>query len=157
MNIIKGSIIFSIIMLFLLLPAKGYSQTMAIGHITAEVIESISASSLSVANLALSTPLANNINIEGQQTSITSIDNSGIITLNSGNTFAVNVVLKTEPVASSQKNDSKTEVSPNKSGMVTNPKSDSSQSIPINGKSNVAGSPFSGQHPRAYTVVIACN
>lgn len=139
-----------IISLVLAGTGTGFAQTVATGHITAEVIESISASSQAVTNLSLETTIANNIQSQELQTSTNSI-------VNSGNTFTVNVVLKSEPDSSSQENDSKTELLPDNSELVTNPSSDSLELIPINGTSKVADALLSGHNHGTYTVVFACN
>lgn len=146
-----------IISLVLAGTGTGFAQTVATGHITAEVIESISASSQAVTNLSLETTIANNIQSQELQTSTNSIVNSGAMSLNSGNTFTVNVVLKSEPDSSSQENDSKTELLPDNSELVTNPSSDSLELIPINGTSKVADALLSGHNHGTYTVVFACN
>ena len=112
MNINKGHIFLFIVILFLLVPGKGFTQTIATGHISAEVIESISTSSLIVATLVLTIPSENNTNLQGPQTSVTPMSNSGVITLTSVNTFTLNVVLKSDPISVGQNDDLKIEPSP---------------------------------------------
>ncbi len=134
-----------------------YAQTVATGHVTAEVIESISATSQAVTSLALNTAITNSIQTQGQRSLTSSMINPTTITVNSGNSFTVNVVLKPESGCTTQQTSSTTGTSSIISGTDLNPKSNSSQLQSINGTTNLSDSLLSGQYRGSYTIVFACN
>ncbi len=121
-------------------------QTVAIGHICAEVIESISASTQAVTDLAIGATST------GGATTV----NLGAMTINSGSNVAVNVVMKQATVTDSVGNGFTLDptVSNNELASAT---SNGSQTIQLNGTANLAADQASGVYQGSYTIVFAYN
>lgn len=121
-------------------------QTIAIGHVTAEVIESISASSQAVTSLSLGT------NSAGTPSAV----NLGAITVNSGSNVSVNVVIKSASLTDSMGNGFTLDPTTNSIYASTAPFS-GSQTLQLNGTANLASDQASGLYQGSYTVVFAYN
>ena len=122
-------------------------QTVAIGHITAEVIESVSASSNAITSLALVAP--------STSSSTPSVD-LGTMTINSGSSATVNVVLKTATVSNTQGSAFTLDPSLN-SDLASVAQSNGSQKIQLTGTANLNSDQASGLYSGSYTVVFAYN
>jgi len=121
-------------------------QTVVIGHISAEVIESVSASSQAVTNLALNT------NSAGTPSTV----NLGALTVNSGSNVAVNVVVNSASLSDSQGNGFTLDPSVNNTLASVAPSS-GSQKLQLNGTANLASDQASGLYQGSYSVVLAYN
>ena len=129
------------------------AQTVAIGHITAEVIESVSASSNAVTSFAIGTPTATSL-----QTSSTSPTvNLGTMTINSGSSATVNVVLKSATVSNTQGSAFTLDPTLNTSALASVAQSNGSQNIQLKGTANLNSGQASGLYQGSYTVVFAYN
>ncbi len=133
------------------------AQTVATGHVTAEVIESISATSQSVTSLAINTTISNDLQATGSKLHAYSVTDPAVMTLNSGNRFTVNIVLKSENVNLIRQTNSPAGTSSKNIEQDHNPKSNSTQPQSITGTTNLSDSLLSGQYCGSYTVVFACN
>ncbi len=132
------------------------SQVVAIGHVSAEVIESVSAASDAVSDFELTTSAAGAAGIP--ETSLTSETlKLGVLTINSGKDITCNVVVKMASLADSSGN-----------GFTLSPfvKNDSfasagghngSQTVELSGKTSRTGNQPSGLYQGSYTVVFAYN
>jgi len=121
-------------------------QAIAIGHITAEVIESVSASSLAITSLGLNTNSAG----------IPSTVDLGAITVNSGSSIAVNIVVNSASLADAKGNNFTLDPTVSNSLASASLKS-GSQTIELNGTVNLASDQASGVYQGSYTVVFAYN
>ena len=156
MKLIK-ILFFSLILIIALGGSKvSYYQTVATGHMTAEVIESISASSQAVTSYALETTVSNISLTQGQPTLTSPSINPGVMTINSGNMFTVNIVLQSSVPSSSSDSISTSDLTLDNKLAISDPKSNASASIPkviTNAPDSLATALLQG----TYTVVFACN
>ena len=121
-------------------------QIVAIGHITAEVIESISASTQALTSLALGT------NSAGTPSNVS----LGALTVNSGSNVSVNVVVKSASLTDTFGNSFTLDPSTNNTFASTSGTT-GSQKITLNGTANLASDQASGFYQGSYTVVFAYN
>ena len=133
------------------------SQVVAVGHITAEVIESVSASSNAVTSFAIGTPTASSLLASGQAATASSSVNLGTMTINSGSNATVNVVLKSATLSNAQGSGFTLDPSLTNNAMATVASSNGSQSIQINGTANLNANQDGGLYAGSYTVVFAYN
>ena len=130
------------------------AQTIAIGHVTAEVIESISASSQAATTLSLGTTASGT---SAQLTANSPTLNLGTMTVNSGSNATVNVVLKSATLSNSQGNGFTLDPSLNNNATASVTGSNGSQNIQLNGIANLGANQPSGLYAGSYTVVFAYN
>lgn len=133
------------------------SQTVAIGHVSAEVIESVSAASASVSDFEIATLTADDTRVMEQTYLTSGTLNLGMITINSGRDITCNVVFNSASlsdssgngftVAPEMKNASFTSVAPD----------NGSQTMELSGKTSMASNQPSGLYQGSYTVVFAYN
>ena len=128
------------------------AQVVAKGHITAEVIESVSASSQAATSLTLGSSSAGNSLAASTQTL-----NLGTMTVNSGSSATVNVVLKPATLSNSQGNGFTLDTSLNNNATTSVTQSNGSQNIQLNGIANLSANQASGLYAGSYTVVFAYN
>lgn len=128
------------------------AQTVAIGHVTAEVIESVSASSQAATTLSLSTSTSGTSQLSG-----TSTLNLGTMTVNSGSNSTVNVVLKPATLSNSQGNGFTLDPSLSNNATASLTQVNGSQNIQLNGTANLSADQPSGLYAGSYTVVFAYN
>lgn len=128
-------------------------QIIAIGHVSAEVIESVSATSKAITSFEIGTTKAN-----GTATNLTSENiNLGAITVNSGKDITCNVVLKPATLSDSLGNDFMLEPTVNNNTLASITQQNGSQTIQLGGKTNMASDQASGLYKGSYTVVFAYN
>lgn len=138
--------------------ANVHGQTIAIGHVTAEVVESISASSMAVTGFDLNressrTALANNgaggWNFENV--------NLGEIKINSGRGIACNVLLKSATLSDSYGNGFTIE--PVASGSITSDpqRTEGNQTLHLEGIARMSKGQAAGKYQGSYTMVFAYN
>ena len=118
-----------------------FGQTVAIGHATAEVIESVSASASTISSFDLSKD-AENVKL-------------GAITVFSGKDVTCNVVLKSANLSDASGNAFTIEPTVNNNTAVA--MANGSQTIQLNGTTNMNSNQASGQYAGSYTVVFAYN
>ena len=132
-------------------------QTSAIGHVTAEVIESVSATSNVVTNFEFITKAENALK-QLQSTALSSqIIDLGKIILNSGKDIACNVLVKPASLSDSEGNSFTIEPSIGTNSFASTAQSDGSHTVQINGKANMANSQAPGNYQGSYSVVFAYN
>jgi hypothetical protein len=117
-------------------------QTVAIGHVSAEVIESVSASTQAVTDLSIGT---------------TGTVDLGAMTVNSGSNVTVNVVVKSATLSDSQGNGFTLDPAVTNSNPTAVAQENGSQTIRLNGTANLADDQASGLYQGSYTVVFAYN
>jgi hypothetical protein len=116
-------------------------QTVAIGHATAEVIEAVSASASTISSFDLSQD-SENVKL-------------GAITLFSGRDITCNVVLKAANLSDASGNAFTIEPTVNNNSAVA--LANGSNTIQLNGTTNLNNKQASGQYAGSYTVVFAYN
>ena len=126
------------------------AQVVAIGHITAEVIESVSASSQAATTLSLGFGTS-------QLAATTPTVNLGTMTVNSGSNATVNVVLKSATLSNSRGNGFTLDPSLSNNSTASVTQSNGSQNIQLNGIANLSANQASGLYAGSYTVVFAYN
>jgi hypothetical protein len=129
------------IAMLLTLTTSVFGQTVAIGHATAEVIESVSASASTISSFDLSKD-SENVKL-------------GAITLFSGKDITCNVVLKAANLSDASGNAFTIEPSVDNNSAVA--LANGSQTIKLNGTANMNNNQASGQYAGSYTVVFAYN
>ena len=150
-------LIFATILALTFAGMKVCSQTIAIGHVTAEVIESVSAASNAVTNFELET-IAQSDARQLEQSYLTSENvNLGAITLHSGKNISCNVVVKAASLVDAEGNEFTLEPTIKNNSYASAAKADGSQTIQLNGKANRSSSQASGLYQGSYTVVFAYN
>jgi hypothetical protein len=122
-----------------------YGQTVAIGHVSAEVIESVSVSTQAATDLAI-----------GAGTGATTVD-LGAMTVNSGSNYTVNVVVAPTTISDALGNSFILDPVVNSTDQVSVAQVNGSQIIDLNGTANLASGQASGQYKGSYTVVFAYN
>lgn len=120
-------------------------QTSAVGHVSAEVVESISASTQAVTDLAIGT-------ISSDATTI----DLGAMTISSGKNVTVNLVMQQATVTDSLGNGFTLNPTANNHELACITSNDS-QTIQLNGTANLAANQATGLYQGSYTVVFAYN
>lgn len=128
-------------------------QTIAIGHVSAEVIESVSASSKAITSFEIGTTKANDTATNTTSERI----NLGAITVNSGNNITCNVVMKPATLSDSLGNGFTLEPTVNNNTLASATQQNGSQTVQLGGKANMASDQASGLYQGSYTVVFAYN
>jgi|WetSurMetagenome_2_1015567.scaffolds.fasta_scaffold118004_2 hypothetical protein len=144
------SLITSFVFFTVILFWSGTGQTVAIGHVTAEVVESVSASSHIMTNFSIQS----NTNPSMMNTRKVDI---GDIAVASGQNVSCNVIIK--PAVMSNESGSKFVIEPNTtlSGRKDTSRADGSQSIHVTGTAMIGQDQVNGQYNGSYTMVFAYN
>ena len=120
-----------------------FGQTVAIGHVTAEVIEAVSASASTISSFELAK--------DSETVKL------GAITVFSGKDITCNIVLKAANLSDASGNlftiDPTVNNDPNTAVALAN----GSQTIQLNGTTNMNSNQAAGQYAGSYTVVFAYN
>ncbi|HEY3371330.1 MAG TPA: DUF4402 domain-containing protein [Prolixibacteraceae bacterium] len=131
---------------------KVNGQTVAIGHVCAEVVESVSVASATISDFELATSTSN---ITASLASETL--NLGSIVLNSGKDVTCNVVLQSATLSDAQGNGFTIEPAVQNDMLASAAKSNGSQTIQLGGTTNLADNQASGQYEGSYAVIFAYN
>ena len=127
----------------LTLTTSVFGQTVAIGHATAEVIESVSASASTISSFDLSKD-SENVKL-------------GAITVFSGKDITCNVVLKAANLSDASGNAFTIEPTVNNDTNTSVAQANGSQTIQLNGTTNMNSNQAAGQYAGSYTIVFAYN
>jgi hypothetical protein len=131
------------IAVLLTLTTSVFGQTVAIGHATAEVIESVSASASTISSFDLSKD-AETVKL-------------GVITVFSGKDITCNVVLKAANLSDASGNAFTIDPTINNDPNTAVAQANGAQTIQLNGTTNMNSNQASGQYAGSYTVVFAYN
>ena len=144
------TLLFAVIIILTLSASKVLSQTIAIGHASAEVVESVSAASNAITSFELA--------VTNSSTGLTSgnID-LGAITINSGNSITCNVVVKPASLTNGQGNGFTLEPSVSNNIFASAAQTNGSQTVQLGGQANLGLDQAAGLYQGSYTVVIAYN
>lgn len=134
------------------------AQTVAIGHISAEIVESVSASSHAITGFFLK-----NGNVQGEmaQSEKGNLNyenvNLGKFKINSGSDIACNVILKSAALSDANGNGFIVEPSATISGQYVEQYTIGIQSLQLKGKARLTLGQTSGLYQGSYTMVFAFN
>lgn len=128
-------------------------QTVAIGHVSAEVIESVSAASESVSDFEIATLTAKDTKVMEQTYLTSGTLNLGMITINSGRDITCNVVVNSASLSDSAGNGFTVAPELKNAAFASN----GSQTMELSGKTSMASNQPSGLYQGSYTVVFAYN
>ena len=153
-GIMKATVIMIIAVFFFwtLGSTKANAQVVAIGHVYAEVVESVSVASATISNFELP-KTTKNISTNFTPESL----NLGTITINSGKDIACGVVLKPASVSDSFGNGFTIEPTVSDNLIASSANSNGSQTIKLGGTTNKLINQASGLYEGSYTVVFAYN
>ncbi|MBK7213750.1 MAG: hypothetical protein IPH88_10755 [Bacteroidales bacterium] len=121
-----------------------FSQAVAIGHISAEVVEAVSASSFASTDLSISNSESENISL-------------GRIELSSGKDVSCNLTIKPATLTDNLGNDFSIEPMANQSGSNLLCSESGTRTIELEGKATLAANQASGLYQGSYTLVFAYN
>lgn len=127
----------------LTLTTSVFGQTVAIGHVSAEVIEGVSASASTISSFDLSK--------DSETVKL------GAITVFSGKDITCNVVLKAANLSDASGNAFTIEPTVNNDPNTAVAQANGAQTIQLNGTTNMNSNQASGQYAGSYTVVFAYN
>ncbi len=156
--------LFAISLLVVFTGGSALAQTVAVGHATAEVVESVSASSLAVTFLSLNAGTASSTSeMTNKQNSVsapltTNYDNLnlGQIKINSGSDYVCNVIVNPAVVRDNKGNDIMLETSA--SNNTTDIQSVTGNStLTLTGRVRLAQDQQSGTYSGSYKMVFAYN
>lgn len=129
-------------------------QVVAIGHASAEVVESVSASSKAVTGFNLNnnvTAIKDHVNFNTEKL------NMGSITINSGTNVACNLVLHSATLSDARGNGFAIDTTTMSSGQSDPGQVNGTQTIQINGTARMLAGQTSGLYRGTYTMVFAYN
>lgn len=145
-------LIIATLLTWILAGSKVCGQTVAIGHVSAEIVESVSAASAAITSFELA-----------KATEITSTNlasetlNLGAITIFSGKDVTCNVVFKPASLSDSAGNGFMIEPAVQNELFASATRPNGSQTIQLGGTTNRTSSQASGLYAGSYTVVFAYN
>jgi len=132
-------------------------QTFAIGHITTEVIESVSVESKAIMNFELGTITKSDSNSSLQTKLDSKTLDLGTLTLYSGNYITCNIIINPTSLSNSAGNAFIFEPAIKDKAFSSTAKTDGSQTIQLDGRANIASNQASGLYQGFFTVVFAYN
>jgi len=133
------------------------SQTVATGHVSAEIIESVSAAAESVSNFEIATLTAKDTKTMEQTCLTSGTLNLGVITINSGSRITCNVVLNTASLSDSAGNGFTVAPELKNASFASVAPLSGSQTMALSGKTSMTSNQPSGLYQGSYTVVFAYN
>lgn len=146
------TLIFATLFIWIFAGSKVCGQVVAIGHVSAEVVESVSASSATISSFELAKATENtSINFASETL------NLGAITIYSGKDITCNVVLKSAALTDSAGNGFTIEPAVQNDVFASVTKANGSQTIRLGATTNRTSSQASGLYEGSYTVVFAYN
>jgi hypothetical protein len=153
-KIMKATVIMIIAVFFFwnLEGSKVSGQTVAIGHVFAEVVEAVSVSSATISNFELA-KTTESISTNLSQETL----NLGTVTINSGKDYTCGVVLKPANVSDSFGNGFSIEPVVKNELLASVAKSNGTQTIQLGGMANKGTNQASGLYAGSYTVIFAYN
>ncbi len=132
-----------IIAMLLTFTASVFGQTVAIGHVTAEVIEAVSASASTISSFDLAK--------DSETVKL------GAITVFSGKDITCNVVLKAANLSDASGNAFTIDPTVNNDTNTAVAQANGAQTLQLNGTANMNSNQAAGQYAGSYTVVFAYN
>ena len=132
------------------------AQTVAVGHVSAEVVESVSASSLAITGFDMKNE--NNLTAQSEPAGWNYENVSlGEIKINSGMGIACNVVMKPATLSDTNGNGFIIEPSATSYGQADAQRTDGNQTLQLTGRARMMQGQASGLYHGSYTMVFAYN
>ena len=132
------------------------AQTVAIGHASAEVVESVSATSLAITGFDLKN--GSNLTAQSEPAGWNYENVSlGEIKINSGTSIACNVVMKPATLSDTNGNGFTIEPSATSYGQTDAQRTDGNQTLQLTGRARMMQGQASGLYQGSYTMVFAYN
>jgi hypothetical protein len=131
---------------------KVNGQTVAIGHVCAEVVESVSAASATISDFELTKS-----NMQQKEEPASATLNLGAITINSGKDITCNIVLTSAAVTNDQGNAFTIEPAVQTAQAANGVKSNGIQTVKLGANANMSDDQASGLYEGSYTVIFAYN
>lgn len=158
-DIMKATVIMIIAVFFFwnLEGSKVYGQTVAIGHVSAEVVEAVSVSSLAVTDFNINNASTLAINQSSASEYNYESVNLGSIKINSGKDVACNLVMKSAELSDMNGNGLSIEPSALSADNSDFQRAIGNQTLQVNGKARIAQGQASGLYQGSYTMVFAYN
>lgn len=154
----KFAILFLVMLLCTINVAKVSGQVVAVGHVTAEVVESVSASSKAVTGFNLK---SNGINSQSASAELGSLTpeavSLGTITISSGANVACNLVVHAAALSDTKGHGFNIDTTMNTTNQSYTGRADGTQTLQINGTAQIASGQASGLYKGTYTMVFAYN
>lgn len=151
----KARVIIFIAVLFIstFVGTKANAQVVAIGHVYAEIVESVSAASAAITEFELAKKSAQDLssNLTAETLDL------GAITIYSGKDVTCNVVLKQAAMTDSQGNGFTIDPAVQNNLFASATRSNGSQTIQLGGTTNRTNNQAAGLYEGSYTVVFAYN
>jgi hypothetical protein len=132
-------------------------QTIAVGHVSAEVVEAVSASSSASTSLELSYDNSKLIGTNDNSTLILESVKLGSIHISAGQNVACNLTVKPANLVDERGNDFSLEPIADASGMPESSRIDGSRTIELEGMARLNTNQASGLYHGSYTLVFAYN
>jgi len=134
------------------------AQTVAIGHITAEVVESVSASSRILSNFNLDNVSngTNTMKMSPSKMNTRRVE-MGDVELKSGNSIACNVMMKAATLTDDRGDQFTIEPTTSLSGRQDTNRADGSQNLHLTGKAMMDQNQANGLYQGSYTMIFAYN
>ncbi len=123
------------------------AQTVAIGHVSCEIVESVSVASQAITGFELDT----------KSTKTSDTLKLGEIKINSGNNVACNVVMKTATVSNIKGGSFTIEPSATGKTLTDTLRADGDQTLQLIGKVSLTQGQTSGSYKGSYTILLAYN
>jgi hypothetical protein len=134
------------------------AQTVAVGHVSAEVVESVSASSLAITGFEMKNGTNFTASAQSEPAGWNYENVSlGEIKINSGIGIACNVVMKPATLSDTNGNDFTIEPFAISSGQADAQRTDGNQTLQLTGRARMMQGQASGLYQGSYTMVFAYN
>jgi hypothetical protein len=133
------------------------AQTVAIGHVSAEVVEAVSASARMLVDLSLTNVTNGDLTVNMSSRMNTRNVEMGEIAINSGQKVACNVLLKSATVTDERGNQFVLEPTASISGNQDTNRADGSQNLKLTGRAMIAQNQQNGLYQGSYTMIFAYN
>jgi len=155
-------VLFAILLIYAILSTYATinicAQTVAIGHVSAEIVESVSASSQAITGFNLKKGNTQSAVAQSGESNLNYENvNLGKFKINSGSDIACNVILKSATLSDANGNGFIIEPSATVSGQSVAPRTDGNQTLQLKGKARLMQGQASGLYQGSYTMVIAYN
>jgi hypothetical protein len=138
--------------------AKLSAQTVAIGHVFAEVVEPIHTTSMAITSFNLTNGIVNTESaIKGATPLNPGTVNLGVVTIYSGKSVACNLVIQSAKLSDTKGNSLMIDTTMKIKGQSDPGQVDGFQTIQINGTAHISSRQVSGLYKGTYTMVFAYN
>lgn len=152
------AILFAVTLLSIFASVNVCAQTVAIGHVSAEIVEGVSASSLAITGFDIKNENDLNATAQLDQSGWNYENvNLGAIKINSGKDVACNVLMKPAELSDTNGNGFTIEPSAMSANLSDSQRADGNQTLQINGKARMAQGQATGLYQGSYTMVFAYN